>query len=722
MLLNGYRYEMGQVVVFAGRTHMIFAESEQTIHTIEIDCEKYNIHDFSLPVFENMVRMGEAVLSEREEVKKQGKISPEDLALAKEKQKVIEKMLQELYPNIGHLQSRGMDRCQYFDCYRKTVGCSDSTAHRHIRRYLQSGRNVDSLLEKRRERRPVSLLSRMEDREKGRLPEQKFTENEMDIVKAFEWGYRNFRSRQFETVTAAYDMMKYDFFLDDSGEWMPDIPSEMMFRRYVKKHLGGVSVKEFVNRKDYANNRRPKKGDAGTGVEAPGVCFEIDGLEPDFMIVSDKDRSRLLGKPYTHAAVDVYSHTMVGLSSDYEVNSWLSATNLFAEFMFRKEPVYNDAGEVVIPIGVIPMAIRVDQGAEFVCRAMTEFGRETQIDIHVCEGGKGSFKGIVEQAFAQFQKMLRSVGGRYGAYRFQYMKDSETGKKLACVTKTEYDRIMLDFQIYFNQHVRKNMILTREQIKAGCSAQPYRIWAYGCNNIYSPIWMNSRLQDRYFFALLYRDIAFQIDDKGISYRKLIYFQDESWFISLIRQAKRKNVKKLDIRYDPRSVRYVWLKYEETIRQIPLAPMRENLESYRDMTWKEYMEIYARYKAQVRDAAKKDADMRAELRGKTHTIMSRAKKEQAQNGAALSDENLVNDRSLAQQEHRKEHALYRLFMEDSEKIEQDEVLRVDTAKKEEDAFDFAWDMEEASGNASRSSKQQNTPRRPVKDLIVEKGWY
>ena len=107
--------------------------------------------------------------------------------------------------------------------------------------------------------------------------------------------------------------------------------------------------------------------------------------------------------------------------------------------------------EGICPYGFVPMELRTDQGAEYTSGDMRRIGREIGMNITLVAPGTGSLKGLVEQAFHQFQELLRGAAAGKGIILKRY---GSQHYETACTDIEDVRKIAYNFVIYFNQHKR----------------------------------------------------------------------------------------------------------------------------------------------------------------------------------------------------------------------------------------------------------------------------
>lgn len=66
-----------------------------------------------------------------------------------------------------------------------------------------------------------------------------------------------------------------------------------------------------------------------SNVYGPGDMVEIDAVEVDLSIVSELDRSKVVGRPIMYVMVDIFTRMILAISVSFDNNSMIALTNLF---------------------------------------------------------------------------------------------------------------------------------------------------------------------------------------------------------------------------------------------------------------------------------------------------------------------------------------------------------------------------------------------------------
>lgn len=643
----------GKVVHFLGKPYRILLVNPEIVVLIEVGISKYH---FETVDFDYLIAADPQKFYELEDIyaPKHVDLSEKQLEEITEKAKDIEKILNNIYPNYYILMSNIV--VPEVVSFQAKYNLGPKATHKIIRRYLQSGRDMYSMVDMRgvNSGRHATVMDQTQE-------------------KYFEEAFLRFKSGQLKSVTAAYNIMLLDHYsthvFDENGEFQEvkllpkeQVPSEKKFRRYVKKQLGNLNVNAFKKgARERRNSDRIRYGNAQTGCEFPGDIVEIDACELDVIILSEEDRRHGIGRPVVYFAVDVYSACIIGYYVGFENNSFLGASSLFSNLFFEDTPHYREVEGMsrvnITPGGVIPNSIRVDQGSEWISKDMRRLGKECGIHVTIVPPAEGSMKGLVENSFHVYQEELGNLGGEFGAI---YQAYESKHYKTASMILSNVKKTIENFVLMFNQKYRKKFKPTKDMIEKGINLVPCELWDYGIKYCGNPIFTTENRKQKLVFALCKpceKDMRATLSMEGISVKGLKYISRDPRFRALMEKNhySRKEVN-YEVRYDPRLVDYIWVKIDGEVLQVPLAPKKENQMSYQGLTWFEY-NIYHIDQMGKETAYKQiDKDNTLTYVAKTRQIMETSKKKRKLVPGKNDNKDISVYRKLEQENERRKSAL------------------------------------------------------------------
>lgn len=648
--------QVGDVVQMPDGPYRILVMTANCGIFIQMNTTRLNILRLSMEFIKYQISMGaikNTDWAEKEYLVKD--LTDEEMEEVNRKAAAIERMLQRLYPEWERIQSK--ETKPEFKDLMQELGRSKAVTHRKIRVYLQSGRNRYSLVDGRKGETNRKNEYKVGDSVRGHG--DKTVANDERLEEIFQDGYQYFLKGKEAGVSlkSAYRYLVGKHYMTQEyvdgalvQKMLPlvEIPTYKRFWTYCKKQGGENGIIPLkMSAKERRNNARLLQGNSQSGCAGPGHIVEVDEVEIDMINVSTRDSRQVVGRAVMYLAIDVYSCCIVGCWVDYANNSFVGITNLLMALFFDGREQYERYGLTapteVCPMGFIPQELRTDHGAEYTSEDMRRVGREIGMNIVLAPPATGSMKGLVEQSFHQFQELMRSAAGGTGIIM---KKHDSRHYETACTDLDDIRRMAYRFVIYFNQHKRDGYPLTKEMIQADVPPIPASIWRYGCEYLMTPRWLTESTKKTAFFALLKTDRKFQISRRGVTYRGLFYENGEQWLLEKMWKTGKKREVLPGVRYDPRSINSVYLMEDGALHIIPLNEIREEQRTFRDMSWKEYDELWKRKKDTSKGLEAYDLEQQVNVQRDMADVIATAKK--LQNAGKNRKKNIRDARKQEQE--------------------------------------------------------------------------
>lgn len=568
-------FNEGDIVSYENKPFRIITKNSRKVELIQVDIDKYNIVPMAWQIFDRYVKRNQICPCDYTTPEYHGPRTDEEREDMNRRMEMIEAILSSISPNIEHLQERKL--VPEFEKYIIENHITRKSAIRHCRRYLQAGKDPKALL---------SLKRRLQTDEGSRNTENSTKNGEKSYrEEAFEYGFALLEKREVGSIRKAYIQMLGEYYTLENDKLMSGYPSESSFYRYTLKERGGKSMKEYFHPRDHYNDDRSRPGTSSTGVVRPGQIAEVDGLEMGFELVAEEDRHQCVGKAHVHVVRDVATGTVISAVADFETNSILAFMNMMAP-VFLGRSKFSEEGRTIVPMGFIPEIIRCDHGSEFISNRLRSFAKENRMAIQLVSVGMGSEKGLVESANHSVEREFCSICRKYGAV---INKDAESGKENACMTIHSFREVLSLFPAYFNQRINSEIVLTPDQVKAGCLKTASDLWDYGIMKYGSPRWVAEDRKKDVLYSMLETSKA-NVNLTGLRIDHLQFFSKDKEFIDFLEKAHRKHIRSVDILYDPRKIDSVFLELNGVITEIPLSEDNDVMQTYKGMSWERYRDI------------------------------------------------------------------------------------------------------------------------------------
>lgn len=485
-------------------------------------------------------------------------------------------------------------------------GFSNKHALTIVRTWLQGGMQNSSLADPRYVTGRKNSLTLNYSKKTGRPSDTGILLDD-HAAEAFDYGFKQYMGGRLVTVKDAYlDMVALFYSNPKAGEQGEYImlpknqrPTYDQFYYHLRKHYSKEEIeKKKTSDREYRNDKRPLGGKPSDDAMRPGDILEADALEADIYVVSNHDRSQLIGRPVVYMMVDEYSHCVVAASVKFDNNSNLALSSLMINLFEDKDEAAKRIGvsidKTAWPSGFKPHEIRCDRGSDFAGDYFLAMCNDLNIRRVLEEPGFGSMKGTVEQTFRQFQQIFKREFENKG---YIQKRHDSTHLKNACITIDEFACLLYLFIVYHNTRISRTLDLSKDMIMDGVPAIPIKVWEYGEMNYGKPRYVSEAEKDNVFFRLMPKDKA-SINRAGIFYKGLYYkvVGDPELLVRIsfstdnayMRGEEGNKLNSMEIRYDPRSVNCLYYESHGTVKILYLNTSKSN--SFRDMTWKSYLEI------------------------------------------------------------------------------------------------------------------------------------
>ena len=520
---------------------------------------------------------------------------------------IMDGLLEDQYPTWARFADKGVPHRNVRDA-ATCAGYTVKPFRRLFYRYLRSGCNSNSLIDQRR------LAMAHKQKKTGITDVQVLTAKEvamLDGLKAF---------KELGTVKSAYKYILQKHY--SSWQLVPtpngmerqlvvneDAPSYKVLWWFISEHLGNKTVTEYKKgEREVRNNDRLLTGSQRSGLISIGQMMHLDECEISVDLVDGS--GRVIGKPIVYCAFDPYAQIITGVYIGLVNNAYNGVVNLFLSML---EP-HNEQTKLVgvtctddqFPSMVLPRQVYCDQGSEYMSKMMERAMLDLGITVSPVPAATGSYKGGVENVFHRLQSRLNNLVPNDG-----FIKNTHDGpdkaRKEAVLTIEDFKAICYNLVIELNTtSLGKLFVPDAEMIDNHIPPVPSEIWKFKKTRSFDPIVVTdlNRLQKMY--ALLWRDKTFTHGRDGLTYKghDLRYFVDQEWFTKMIREKN----PKYEVRYNDSDVSKIYVRYEDNIHIVELAQARDELRSYRGLSWSEYDEKYKEWKALRADQRKKDLNI------------------------------------------------------------------------------------------------------------------
>lgn len=499
----------------------------------------------------------------------------------KEQRDRIWKMMEKaLLDEPGIYDRRG--RRRHLERIEKETGIKKQNLYAYLARYWKGGKTPNAFIPEYKKR---GARGRQRVGTKRRLGRPSHAESAFGKV-LDENDFHNFEkaikkyylTRKELSFQATYEKMlsdSYSVAIKDNGDaehWhlLPPgkVPSIRQFRYWYQKNRNlRTEIQKRKGDVKYELSSRSVLGKSDYGQVGPGSKYQIDATVGDIYLVSQFDRSNIIGRPVMYFVIDVFSRMVTGMYIGLEGPSWVGAMMAIANAASDKVAYCQEYGvgiaEEEWPCHHIPAAILGDRG-EMESKNADNLVSMLGVRIENAPPYRADLKGIIEQHF----RTINSNATVFLPGRVKPDMAERGGKDYRLDAKLDvrqFTAIIIKCVLYYNNsHYMESFEKNSRMMEAGVESVPLKLWNWGCRCC--PGSLRVFPEEKVKLALMPTENA-SVTGKGVRFKGLYYSSQEMvdglWF----EKARSKGSYRLKVSYDPRDMGKIYAWDQES--EIPL---------------------------------------------------------------------------------------------------------------------------------------------------------
>ena len=340
------------------------------------------------------------------------------------------------------------------------------------------------------------------------------------------------------------------------------VPSRQVVTNRIKSTLTEYERTRIKLGADAANQRhQPRPGKHVT--ECPLAWVEIDHTLVDILILAD-DRINLIGRPWLTVVIDVYSRVLLGYYLSLHPPSAVSVACALSHAVLRKDDFVKGLGMQVddYPFYGVPAVIYMDNAAEFKSVKLQAGCHLFGIDAMYRPIGRKHYGGHVERFIGT---MMTS--------KVHFLKGTTMSNAVARRNLNSEKKATMTFSDFCAWFARE-VALYHSTVHSALKSSPRKVWL----NYFSPgggVPYPPQVTDSHQFKLHFMpEDTRAIKPNGIEFKGRFYWDPVLGpFVGM---------KKVLIKYDPFSMRHIWVKVEGVFYPINTSDL-----TLPDFTYEEY---------------------------------------------------------------------------------------------------------------------------------------
>lgn len=541
-------------------------------------------------------------------------------------------------PDIYERALRG----KLFDECAESAGYTKKMLYIYIRRYWRCGKNKNAFLPNHTKEGGRGT-KKHSDKKLGRPNKYGLSTGvyiDENIENIFEKAIKKYYHTKAEhSFKAVYELMVRDNFshekIDADGKKglelfeTDKIPTMRQFRYwYSKRYLQDETLKYRKGESKFNLMHRAVIGKTDTFIMGPGAKYQIDATVGDIYLVSQFNRSDIIGRPIIYFVIDTFSRMVVGMYVGLEGPSWLGAMMALANAATDKVKFCKEYGVDIAqedwPCYHMPSAILGDRG-EMESKAVDTLINAFGVRIENAPPYRADIKGIVEQYFHTVNTTVTAflpgnvkpdMGERTG-------RDYRLDAKLDI---NQFTKVIIECVLYHNnEHYMESYERNEEMIADNVTPIPINLWNWGITHCSGLLQRYS--EEKVKLCLMPTDTA-MVTSKGIRFKGVYYICnraiDEKW----CETARAKGNFKVNISYDSRNMSNIYIRNRED-NSFEVCVLTDWQEKYNNKCLEEIIYLQESEKIDKKKASRRKLTARVNLSSKVESIVAEAEKQAKQ---------------------------------------------------------------------------------------------
>ncbi|MBP9786206.1 MAG: transposase [Acinetobacter sp.] len=413
----------------------------------------------------------------------------------------------------------------------------------------------------------------------------------------------------------------------------PDIPENeyptlRQFQYFYHREYNQVTrLQKRSNDIEYSKDLRQLHSTVNTQVLGPGSRYEIDATIADIYLVSNLDRSRIIGRPTIYFVIDVFSRMVTGLYIGLENASYKTSIQaLYCAFTDKVALCKKYGIDITYenwPCIGLPDAILADR-AELFGHQVENLEKSFSIRLENAPPYRGDLKPIVESRFKLIQAEFKPFAKGVVQDVITKKRGGKDYRLDATLNLDEFTKIILLSVLKYNQFHQINNYDRDIDLPHDLPAVPMALWNWGIQHRTGKL--RTASDQAVYVALLPREKA-TLSNRGLKLFGVTYtcpeLYEKGW---LHRQNTINRPKFLYAAYDPSNAEKIYVFYEQSSLKYWEATISDYSREFRGYSFWEVWQINSVQKKTFEKQDIKNNLAQSELEQKIMDIIQQASSE------------------------------------------------------------------------------------------------
>jgi len=403
-----------------------------------------------------------------------------------------------------------------------------------------------------------------------------------------------------------------------------ELPTLEQFRYFYKReyHFTETLTKR-MSAVDFAKDFRPLHSTSTAETLGPGYRYHIDATIADIYLISEHDRSLIVGRPVVYMVIDVFSRMVVGMYIGFEGPSWVSAMMAVANTVADKVE-YCRQYEVEIeasnwPVKGLPDILLADKG-ELNGTKVEAFSQAFGVHIENAPARRGDAKGIVERFFRTVQQRFKPYASGVVEGNISTKSGGHDYRSEATLTLSEFTQIIIRGVLWHNNYHTLSKYDRSSGMPGDLPAIPAMLWNWGLANLTGRLRVAA--EDLVRVNLLPHEQA-TVSELGIRLFGGFYTSQEAIKEGWFHRVKGRRPEKVTVAYDPRSADHIYLRPSNSLREYWVCDLTDRSRRFRGMTFWDVWLLTKEERNSDTNAAMEGLVERGKLQDDVESIIERA---------------------------------------------------------------------------------------------------
>ena len=413
----------------------------------------------------------------------------------------------------------------------------------------------------------------------------------------------------------------------------PDIPETeyptlRQFQYFYHREYNEVTrLEKRSNDIEYSKDLRQLHSTVNTQVLGPGSRYEIDATIADIYLVSNLDRSRIIGRPTIYFVIDVFSRMVTGLYIGLENASYKTSIQaLYCAFTDKVALCKKYGIDITYenwPCIGLPDAILADR-AELFGHQVENLEKSFSIRLENAPPYRGDLKPIVESRFKLIQAEFKPFAKGVVQDVITKKRGGKDYRLDATLNLDEFTKIILLSVLKYNQFHQISNYDRDIDLPHDLPAVPMALWNWGIQHRTGKL--RTASDQAVYVALLPREKA-TLSNRGLKLFGVTYtcpeLYEKGW---LHRQNTINRPKFLYAAYDPSNAEKIYVFYEQSSLKYWEATISDYSREFRGYSFWEVWQINSVQKKIFEKQDIKNNLAQSELEQKIMDIIQQASSE------------------------------------------------------------------------------------------------